>query len=244
MYFDFALQASDQISNQAAKWHYMSGAQTSVPMVIRASAGGGKGYGGQHSQTLESIFAHTPGIKIAIPSNAYDAKGLLKTAIRDSNPVLFVEGQLLYNVKGVVPQDEYLIPFGEAAVRREGTDATIVAWAFPVNEALQAAEALEEDGISVEVIDPRTLVPFDYDTVIQSLKKTGRLIVVSQAVNVGSYTAEVAAEVQRLAFDYLDAPIMRLGAANAISPQAQTLEQVYLPKSHDIADAVREIVTK
>ena len=244
MYFDFALQASDQISNQAAKWHYMSGGQTSVPLVIRASAGGGKGYGGQHSQTLESIFAHTPGLKIAIPSTPYDAKGLLKTAIRDPNPVIFVEGQLLYNLKGPVPEDEYLIPFGEAAIRREGGDATIVAWAYTAGEALKAADELAADGIAVDVIDPRTLVPFDYDTVIASVQKTGRLLLVSQAVTVGSYTAEVAAEIQRRAFDWLDAPIERLGAANSISPQARTLEQAYLPDAADIVTAVRKLVAR
>jgi len=235
MYFDFALQSSDQISNQAAKWHYMSGGARTVPLVIRASAGGGKGYGGQHSQSLESIFCHTPGLRIAIPSTPYDAKGLLKTAIRDDNPVLYVEGQLLYAVKGVVPEEEYTIPFGVAQIRRPGKHVTFVGWSYVVNEAVKAAEILEKQhGISLEVIDARTLVPFDYDTVITSVKKTGRLIVASQAVKVGSFTAEVADTVARRAFDHLDAPVERLGAAASISPQAKGMEKAYLVWAEDI----------
>ncbi len=243
MYFDFALQSSDQISNQAAKWHYMSGGHRTVPLVIRASAGGGKGYGGQHSQSIESIFAHTPGIRIAVPSNPYDAKGLLKTAIRDDNPVLYVEGQLLYAMKGAVPEDDYCIPFGVASVKTTGKDCTFVGWSYVVNEAVKAAEILKKDhNIELEVIDARTLVPFDYDTVLASVKKTGRCIVGSQAVKTCSFTAEVADTVTRRAFDYLDAPVERLGAAASISPQAKAMEKAYLVWAEDIVKTVLSLV--
>ncbi len=243
MYFDFALQSSDQISNQAAKWHYMSGGERTVPMVIRASAGGGKGYGGQHSQSLESIFCHTPGIKVVVPSNPYDAKGLLKSAIRDDNPVLYVEGQLLYGMKGAVPAEEYTIPIGQAAVKVVGTDATFVGWSYLVNEAVKAAEILhKEHGVSLEVIDARCLVPFDWDTVLRSVKKTGRALVGSQAVRVGSFTAEVADTITREAFDWLDAPVERLGAADSVSPQSRGMEQAYLPWASDIVARVLTMV--
>jgi 2-oxoisovalerate dehydrogenase E1 component len=243
MYFDFALQASDQIANQAAKWHYMSGGMRTVPLVVRASAGGGKGYGGQHSQSIESIFCHTPGLKIAVPSNPYDAKGLLKTAIRDDNPVLYVEGQLLYGVKGAVPEEEYFIPFGVAAVKTTGKDCTFVGWSYVVNEAVRAAEILKKDhGIELEVIDARTLVPFDWDTVLASVRKTGRCIVGSQAVKTCSFTAEVADTITRRAFDWLDAPIERLGAASSISPQAKAMEKAYLVWAEDIVKTTLSLV--
>jgi 2-oxoisovalerate dehydrogenase E1 component len=245
MYFDFALQSSDQISNQAAKWHYMSGGARTVPMVIRASAGGGKGYGGQHSQSIESIFCHTPGLKVVVPSNPYDAKGLLKTAIRDDNPVLYVEGQLLYGMKGQVPEEEYMIPFGQAAVKRAGKDATFVGWSYVVNEAMKAAEILEKQhNVTLEVIDARTLVPFDWDTVIASVKKTGKVVVGSQAVKTCSFTAEVADTISRRAFDWLDAPVERIGAASSISPQAKAMEKAYLPWAEDIVKAVLGMVRK
>jgi 2-oxoisovalerate dehydrogenase E1 component len=235
MYFDFALQSSDQISNQAGKWHYMSGGERTVPLVVRASAGGGKGYGGQHSQSLESMFAHIPGLKIAVPSNPYDAKGLLKTAIRDDNPVLFVEGQLLYGTKGVVPETDFLVPFGQANVLVPGRHVTFVGWSYVVNEAVKAAAILKEKhGIELEVIDARTLVPFDYATVVASVKKTGKVIIASQAVKLGSFTAEVADTITRQAFDWLDAPPERLGAAASISPQAKGMEKAYLVWADDI----------
>ena len=204
MYMDFALMSSDQISNQAAKWHYMTGASTEVPMVVRCSVGGGKGYGGQHSQSLESMFAHIPGTYVAYPSNPYDAKGLIKTAVRDNNPVVFVEGQLLYNDKGVVPEDDYLIPFGQAKVIREGKDMTFVVWGPAVKDALKAADLLAAEGISVEVIDPRTLVPFDWATVYESVKKTGRCLAISQCVDIGSFTGEIVSQIMANCFDYLD----------------------------------------
>jgi 2-oxoisovalerate dehydrogenase E1 component len=245
MYFDFALQASDQISNQAAKWHYMSGGMRTVPMVVRCSAGGGKGYGGQHSQSIESVFCHTPGLRIAVPSNPYDAKGLLKTAIRDDNPVMYVEGQLLYGMKGEVPDTDYCIPFGQAAVKTTGKDCTFVGWSYVVNEAIKAAQILKDKhGVELEVLDARTLVPFDYDAVIASVKKTGKVVIASQAVKIGSFTAEVADQITTRAFDWLDAPPVRLGAAGSISPQAKAMEKAYLVWADDIVAAVLKLVGK
>lgn len=242
MYMDFALMASDQISNQAAKWHYMTGAATTVPMVVRCSVGGGKGYGGQHSQSLESMFAHIPGTYVAYPSNAYDAKGLIKTAIRDDNPVIFVEGQLLYNEKGEVPEEEYLIPFGEANVIREGDDVTFVVWGPAVSDAIKAADLLAEEGVSVEIIDPRTLVPFDWDTVFESVRKTGRCVAISQCVDIGSFTGEIVSQVNANCFDYLDAPVLKVGARNGIAPQAHTLEEAFLPTPEVMAEAARKLL--
>jgi 2-oxoisovalerate dehydrogenase E1 component len=242
MYSDFEFQAGDQIHNQAAKWSYMSGGQTSVPMVIRTSVGAGKGYGGQHSQALESHATHTPGLKVVVPSTPYDAKGLLKTAIRDGDPVMFVESQNLYNFKGKVPTEEYLVPFGQADIKRKGRHVTVVAWSFLLQEALKAAEELAaKSGIETEVIDPRTLCPLDLATIVESVRKTGRVIVVSQACKTGSFTGEVASLVQETAFDYLDAPVVRLGAADAISPQSYVLEKAYLPNAATIVAAVRSL---
>jgi 2-oxoisovalerate dehydrogenase E1 component len=243
MYFDFALMSSDQISNQAAKWHYMSGGQTEVPLVIRASAGSGKGYGGQHSQTLESMFCHIPGLYVVYPATPADAKGMLKSAIRDNNPVLFIESQGLYGVKGPVPEGEYLTPLGVADVKREGTDLTFVAWGPMVLDCLAAAERLQaERGVSVEVVDLRSLIPLDIDTVVRSVQKTGRCVVASAAVHIGSFTGEIASTVQQLAFDYLDAPIVRVGAKNGISPQSHVLEQAFLPGVDDLIAAASSIL--
>ncbi|MBU6411012.1 MAG: pyruvate dehydrogenase, partial [Verrucomicrobia bacterium] len=189
MYYDFALMSSDQISNQAAKWHYMSGAQTEVPLVLRVSAGAGKGYGGQHSQTLEAMFCHIPGLFVVYPATPYDAKGMLKSAIRDNNPVMFIESQGLYGLKGPVPETEYLAPLGVADVKREGSDITFVAWGPVVHDCLKAADKLKaEKNVSAEVIDVRSLVPLDLDTILRSVQKTGRCVVASQAIHIGSYT--------------------------------------------------------
>jgi len=243
MYMDFALMASDQIANQAGKWHYMSGAQLEVPLVIRASVGAGKGYGGQHSQSLESVFAHIPGLYVVYPSTPADAKGLLKSAIRTNNPVLFVESQALYGTKGPVPEGEHLVELGQARVARAGTDATIVAWGPAVLDALAAAETLQaEHGISAEVIDLRSLVPLDIDTVLDSVRRTGRCVVASQAVLVGSFVNEIVARIQLEAFDDLDGPVGRIGAANGISPQAEGLERAFLPHADDIVRAVTALV--
>jgi pyruvate/2-oxoglutarate/acetoin dehydrogenase E1 component len=242
MYMDFALMASDQISNQAAKWHYMSGGQYEVPMVIRVSVGGGKGYGGQHSQTLESVFAHIPGLYVVYPSTPAEAKGLLKSSIRDNNPVMYVESQLLYGMKGPVPEGEFLIPLGQADLKREGRDITLVGWGPAVVDALKAAEQLSEQGTEAEVIDLRCLVPLDMETVFRSVRKTGRCVVSSQCVHIGSFTAEVAARIQEEVFDYLDAPVLRVDAKDGIAPQSHILEAVFLPNANDIVNAARSIL--
>ena len=243
MYFDFALMSSDQISNQAAKWHYMSGAQTEVPLVLRVSAGAGKGYGGQHSQTLESIFCHVPGLYVVYPATPYDAKGMLKSAIRDNNPVMFIESQGLYGMKGPVPTEEYLVPLGVAEVKREGSDITFVAWGPLVHDCLKAADKLKaEKNVSAEVIDVRSLVPLDLDTILRSVQKTGRCVVASQAIHIGSYTGEIASTISDAIFDYLDAPVKRVGAKNGIAPQSHILEAAFLPSLNDLLAAAKSIL--
>lgn len=242
MYADFILMAMDQIGNQAAKWQFMSGGQIKMPLVIRTSIGGGRGYAGQHSQSLESIVTHMPGLKVVAPWDAYDAKGLLKSAIRDDNPVVFFEHQLLYNLKAQVPEEEYLVPIGQAKIRREGKDLTIVSWSYCVGVALEAAEKLKEQGIETEVVDLRTLIPWDEETVIDSVKKTGRCIVVSQAVSQGSYTGEIASTIQARAFDYLDASVLRMGALNCVSPSSIVLEKIYLPTAEAIVHHAQTIL--
>jgi len=242
MYDDFLLMTMDQTGNQAAKWSYMSGGQKSVPMVIRTPHGGGRGYAGQHSQCLESICTHMPGLIVIVPSDAYDAKGLLKSAIRDPNPVVFFEHQWLYGEEVPVPEEEYLLPIGKGVVKRAGSDATVVAWGWPLRHALLAAEALAAEGVSVEVVDPRTLWPLDLETILQSVRKTGRCLVTSQAVSQGSFTGEVASQIMEQGFDYLDAPVLRLGAPNGVSPSAQSLETVYLVDAAKIAEAVRKLL--
>ncbi len=242
MYMDFALMASDQISNQAAKWHYMSGGQTTLPLVIRASVGGGKGYGGQHSQTLESVFAHIPGLYVVYPATAADAKGLIKAAVRDDNPVMYVESQLLYSEKGVVPEGDHLVPIGVADIKRPGRDLTFVGWGPAILDALKAAEILAKDGIEAEVVDIRSLVPLDEETILRSVAKTGRCVVVSQAVQIGSFTAEIAARIAEKAFDELDAPVVRVGAKDGIAPQSHILEAAFLPNAQDMVAAARRIL--
>jgi pyruvate/2-oxoglutarate/acetoin dehydrogenase E1 component len=239
MYMDFTLMAADQIANQAGKWHYMSGGQADVPVVIRVSVGAGKGYGGQHSQSLESLFAHMPGLYIVYPSTPADAKGLLKAAIRTDNPVLFVESQALYSARGPLPDGDVVLPLGVARIARPGADATIVAWGPAVPDALRAADRLDaERGISAEVIDLRSLVPLDMETVLASVRKTGHCVVASQAVQVGSFVNEIVAAVQSAAFDDLDGPVGRVGAANGIAPQAEVLERAFLPTADSIYSAV------
>lgn len=242
MYMDFALMASDQICNQAAKWHYMSGANAELPLVIRASVGGGKGYGGQHSQTLESVFAHIPGLYVIYPATPYDAKGLLKAAIRDNNPVMFVESQLLYPLKGKVPETDYTVPIGAAEVKRSGNDVTIACWGPAVHDALKAAEMLSADGIEAEIVDLRSLVPLDIETILRSVRKTGRCVAASQSVNIGSFTGEIVSQIMEKAFDFLDAPVLRVGAKNGIAPQSHILEAAFLPNANDIASAARSLL--
>ncbi len=241
MYADFILQAMDQLGNQAAKWQYMSGGRTTLPLVVRCAIGGGRGYAGQHSQSLESILTHIPGLIIIAPSNAYDAKGLLKLAIRDENPTIFFEHQLLYNNKERVPEDEYTLPIGKAFIKRQGKDITIISWSYMVKESLKAADILSKEGIEAEVIDLCTLIPLDMDTILTSVGKTGKAIVTSQAVTQGSFTAEIASQIQERAFDLLDAPVLRLGAINGVSPSSPALEKLYLPDADKLVSLVKNL---
>ena len=229
MYFDFIAVAMDQVINQAAKIRYMSGGQVKLPLVIRTQAGAGRGKGSQHSQYLEALFFHIPGIKIALPSNPYDAKGMLKTAIRDDNPVLFIENSFLYNLKGEVPDEDYTVPFGKAEIKKEGNDITIVSYSMMVNKCMNVAKDLEQSGTSAEVIDLKTIQPLDIDTVIKSVKKTGRLLIAHESYKKGGVGAEIASQVMEKAFDYLDAGIERLGEKEAPIPFAETLDKVSVP---------------
>jgi pyruvate dehydrogenase E1 component beta subunit len=240
MFGDFITLAMDQIVNQAAKMRYMSGGQAKVPITIRATIGAGRSSGGQHSQSLHAWFAHVPGLKVVIPSTPYDAKGLLKTALRDENPVLFFEDKLMYaRVKGPVPAEEYTIPFGKADIKRPGKDVTIVATARMVHVALAAAETLSKEGIEVEVIDPRTLVPLDRQTIVQSVIKTQRAVVMDQGYIDFGVTAELAATIAYGAFDYLEAPIERLAAPQVPIPFTPPLEFSTIPDETSVIAAVR-----
>ncbi len=241
MFGDLIALAMDQVCNQAAKMRYMFGGQTSVPLVLRSVFGGGKNIASHHSQSLEAWFMHTPGLKIAVPAFAYDVKGLIKTSIRDPDPVMFFEHKLVYDKKEEVPEEEYLVPLGEAKVRREGADVTVWGTFFMVHRALEVAEELSKEGISVEIIDPRTLVPLDKETLIESVKKTGRLVLVTEETRTGATTAEVAAIVQEEAFDWLDAPIKRVNAPDTPVPFSPSLEQYFIPDNKRIAEAIREI---
>jgi acetoin:2,6-dichlorophenolindophenol oxidoreductase subunit beta len=242
MYVDFMGLAMEPLTNQAAKMRYMFGGKITLPMVIRTQQGGGRGNAAQHSQSLEAWFAHIPGLKVCIPSTPYDAKGLLKSAIRDDNPVIFLEHKVLYFTKGPVPAEEYTIPLGVADVKREGTDVTVVGLQVLVNYALEAADDLEAEGISVEVIDPRTASPLDVETIVESVKKTGRLVVAHQAYEQGGLGAEIVARVQDVAFDYLDAPIQRVAGKNVPIPYNEILERAALPGKDEVIAAIRRII--
>ncbi len=239
---DFITIAMDQLVNQAAKTRYMFGGKGKVPLVVRTPAGSGTGAAAQHSQSLEAWMAHIPGLKVVQPSTAYDAKGLLKAAMDDDNPVIFYEHKLLYKTIGEVPEEQYSIPLGKADVKRSGKDVTIVATAIMVHKALEAAKELEAEGIDVEIIDPRTLVPLDEETIIESVKKTGKCMVVHEAVKRGGYGGEIASMIaESEAFDYLDAPIKRLGGLAVPIPYNPTLEKAVIPQVPDIIEAAKEL---
>ncbi len=239
MFGDFSLLTMDQIVNQAAKIRYMSGGQCKVPLTIRLSMGAGRSSAAQHSQSLHSLFAHIPGLKVAIPSTPRDAKGLLKTAIRDDNPVLFFEDKMMYNDSGAVPEeDDFLIPFGQAEIKRPGEDLTIVATSSMVIAALEAAEQLAAQGLEAEVIDPRTLVPLDKETLLASVRKTGYALVVDEGVERYGASAELAAILNAEAFDYLDAPVLRIGAAAVPIPFSPPLELPTIPNVEQIIETV------
>lgn len=252
-YGDFLFCMMDQLANQAAKMRYMSGGSVKIPMVMRAPVGATT-RGAQHAQSLEGFFTHIPGLKVICPSTAYDAKGLLKTAIRDENPVIVFEHKLLYGSKGnraeksalspveEVPDEEYLIPFGQAAIRREGKDVTVVANLLMVYRAMEAASILEKEGISVEVIDPRTLVPFDYDTVIKSIAKTSRLMIVEEDTKTNGWGAEVAAHIAEEAIYYLDAPIKRVATYDIPIPFAPIMENYAIPSVDRIVTEIRKLM--
>jgi pyruvate/2-oxoglutarate/acetoin dehydrogenase E1 component len=242
MTFNFALLALDQIVNSAAKMYYMSGGQYNIPIVIRGPGGPAHQLAAQHSQSMESYFYHVPGLKVVRPSTPADAKGLLKSAIRDDNPVVFIESETLYAVKGEVPDDEdFLIPLGQAVVRREGTDVTVIAYMGMMYRALEAAEELAKEGISVEIVDPRTLQPMDTATIVGSVRKTHRAVVVEAGAGFAGMGSEIAAFITEQAFDDLDAPVERVTGASAPMPYARNLERAKTPSKDKVVDAIRKV---
>ncbi len=244
MTINFSLLASDQIVNHAAKMHYMFGGAVNLPLVVRMPGGAGHQLGASHSQSLEAWYANIPGLKVVAPATPADAKGMLKTSIRDENPVIFIEEEGLYNTRGEVPDGEYLTPIGQAEVKRQGQDVSIIAHSRMTLVALEAARRLEEQGISAEVVDLRSLRPLDRKTIANSVKKTYRAVLVEEGWPTYGVTAEVAASIYEAAFDYLDAPVKRIGSAEVPMPYARNLEQAALPHSDDVVAAVREIMGK
>lgn len=242
MYMDFIPICLDQLANQAAKMRFMSGGQLKVPIVIRTQYSLGRAHGAQHSQFTPSWFLHVPGLQVALPSTPYDAKGLLKTAMRGNNPVLFVESSLLYRTKGQVAEGDYTIPFGKADIKREGTDVTVIAISRMVQESLAAAETLKEQGTSAEVLDPRTIQPLDLETIIKSIKKTGRAIIAEDDCKSGGVGAEIAARMIEEAFDYLDAPIIRVASPDMPIPFSPSLEQEYMPNRDKVIAAIQSLL--
>jgi len=242
MYMDFMTICLDQIATNAAKMHFMSGGKLKVPFVLRTQYSLGRVHGAQHSQFFPSIFFQVPGLKVVLPSTPYDAKGLLKAAIREDNPVVFIESGMLYRIKGPVPDGEYVVPLGQCDVKKTGNDVTIVAVSRAVVEALAAASKLEEQGITADVIDPRTIQPLDLTTILESVKKTGRLIIASDDVKCGSIGSEIAAQVVEEAFDSLDAPILRVASPDMPIPFSPTLEQAYMLNAQKIIEAARKLI--
>ncbi|HNY83655.1 MAG TPA: alpha-ketoacid dehydrogenase subunit beta [Anaerolineaceae bacterium] len=243
MFMDFVLLSLDQIGNQAAKMHYMFGGKATVPLVVRMPSGSGTGAAAQHSQSLETLLMHLPGLKVVTPSTPYEAKGLLRTAIHDLNPVCFIEHKLLYKTKGEVPEGDYQIPFGVADIKRAGKDLTIVANGIMVHKALAVANRLADEGIDVEIIDPRTLVPLDTEAIINSVSKTGKLLIVHEACETAGWAGEIMAVVSSSrAFDYLDAPMRRLTGKNVPIPYNRVLERAAVPQEEDIEREIRAIV--
>jgi len=240
MYIDFTPLAMDQIANQGAKNRYMFGGKTRVPMVVRTEGGAGRSIAAHHSQSLEALWTHFPGIYVVMPSTPYDAKGLLKTVIRDDNPVMFIEHKMLYGVQGPVPTEDYTIPLGVADVKREGRDVTVITYSRMVHRALEAAEQLAAEGISVEVIDLRSLKPLDMETVVTSVRKTGRAVGVTEACKTGSFLGELIAQINEAAFDWLDAPVVRVAARDVPVPMAETLEDAAIPGVESIIAGIRQ----
>ena len=244
MFMDFLGVCMDQVVNQAAKMKYMYGGTVSVPLTITTAAGAGMSAAAQHSQSLEAWLAHTPGLKVVMPSSAYDVKGLIVAAVRDDNPVIVVLNKKLFGVKGEVPEEIYEVPIGQAATVRAGTDVTVVALGRMVDESVAAAVTLAEEGVSVEVIDPRSVQPLDSGTIVESVKRTNRALVVHEAVRFGGVGAEIAAQIQDEAFDYLDAPVQRIGAPFCPVPFSPVLEAAYVPDAAAIAAGVRRLMAR
>lgn len=242
MFCDFMGVAMDEITNQAAKMRYMFGGKVSIPMVVRTPVGGGLCAAAQHSQSLEAWFTHLPGLKVVMPSTPYDAKGLFKASIRDDNPVIFLEHKMLYGVKGPVPEEDYIVPLGVADVKREGKDLTIIATSLMVHKALEAASLLEKEGISVEVVDPRTLYPLDEETILSSVKKTHKALVVHEAVERNGFGGEIVSIIMEKAFEYLDAPVKRVCGKNVPIPFSPPLERFVIPQVEDIVNAAKTIL--
>jgi pyruvate dehydrogenase E1 component beta subunit len=242
LFVDFSMLVLDQIVNQAAKYNFMTGGAGKVPMVLRTQGGVGNGLAAQHSQSLEAIFYHIPGLKLVMPSTPQDAKGLLKAAIRDDNPVIFIEHKQLYMNKGQVPVEDYIIELGKGEIKREGSDITVIAWSNMVGRALSAAEILEEEGIDVEVVDPRTLVPLDKELILNSVRKTEHVIIVQEAVRRGGIASDISSIIQEEAFDYLNAPIRILAGWVTPVPFNLNLEKMIVPQVEDIVKAGQEIL--
>jgi len=242
MFSDFTTLASDQIVNQAAKLRYMTAGQTKVPIVVRTAMGAGRRAAAQHSQSLQAWYCHIPGLKVVMPSTPADAKGLLKSAIRDDNPVIFMEDKMMYNQKGPIPPGDYVIPLGKARVHREGRHAVVICTSSMLYPALEAADTLAKDGIEIMVIDPRTLSPLDTDTLIQAAKETGHALIVDEGYRSFGVTAEIAARIQEGAFDYLDEPVRRLGALDVPVPFAPSLEDLTIPNAAQIVELVKEML--
>ncbi|MCL5408438.1 MAG: alpha-ketoacid dehydrogenase subunit beta [Candidatus Omnitrophica bacterium] len=243
MYIDFIPLCLEQIANQAAKIRYMFGGKTKVPLTIRTEGGTGRSLGAHHSQSLEAWLLHIPGLKVVMPSTSYDAKGLLKSAIRDDNPVIFIEHKMLYNIKGPVPEEEYTIPIGIADIKKEGKDVTILSYSRMMLFSLEAAKILEKDGINVEVIDLRTLLPLDMETIKKSIKKTNKVIIVEEDTKTGGTGAEVGMKIMEECFDYLDAPIKRIAGADVPMPKSPVLEKIAIPQIDDIIREVKLITS-
>ncbi len=239
LFIDFSMLILDQIINQAAKFKFMSGGSGKVPLVLRTQGGVGNGLAAQHSQSLEAIFYHIPGLRVVMPSTPYDAKGLLKTAIQADDPVIFIEHKLLYMNEGHVPKEEYNIPFGQGDIKREGKDITIIAWSNMVQRSLEAAEILAKDGIEAEVLDPRTLVPLDCELILQSVRKTEHVVIAQEAVRRGGVASDIASIIQEEAFDYLDAPIRIVAGKNTPVPFNLNLEKIVIPCTGDIVKAAK-----
>lgn len=242
LFVDFTGLIMDQIINQAAKYHFMSGGQGKVPMVLRTQGGAGNGLAGQHSQSLEALFYHIPGLKVVMPSTPYDAKGLLKASIRDDEPTIFIEHKLLYMTKGEVPEEDYIVPLGQADIKRPGDDITLVTYSYMTLKCLEAAEVLAREGISVEVVDLRTLTPLDKETILESVEKTGRAIVVHEAVKRGGVGGDIASMIMEEAYDDLDGPVKRICGKNTTIPYNLELEKVCVPSVEDIIEGVLEMV--